>query len=97
MPLRNVPVTPTCTVCGRPLPSGRPRTTCSDGCRQKAWRLRHQPERFSWGLCGWVTRTRVRLGGVLSLGARLGRADGVGWPCLLGGLGCLGQCGDVET
>jgi hypothetical protein len=57
----------------------------------------HQLEGFSWGLCGWVTRTRVRLGGVLSLGARLGRADGVGWPCLLGGLGCLGQCGDVET
>ena len=44
IPLRNVLVTPTCTVCGGFLPPGRPRTTCSDGCRQKAWRQRHQPE-----------------------------------------------------
>jgi hypothetical protein len=44
MPSRNGPVTAPCTVCGGPLPTGRPRTTCSDGCRQKAWRLRHQPE-----------------------------------------------------
>ena len=44
MPSRNGSVTPTCTACGGPLPTGRPRSTCSDGCRQKAWRLRHQPE-----------------------------------------------------
>lgn len=44
MPSRNGSVTPTCTVCGSSLPAGRPRVTCSDGCRQKAWRLRHQPE-----------------------------------------------------
>jgi hypothetical protein len=43
MPSRNVSVTAHCHVCGGPLPAGRPRTTCSDGCRQKAWRLRHQP------------------------------------------------------
>lgn len=30
-------------MCGGPLPAGRPRTTCSDGCPQKAWRRRHQP------------------------------------------------------
>ena len=44
MPSRNVSVTAGCEVCGGPLPAGRPRTTCSDGCRQKAWRLRHQPQ-----------------------------------------------------
>jgi len=44
MPSRNVSVTPSCAVCGSPLPAGRARTTCSDGCRQKAWRLRHQPQ-----------------------------------------------------
>ncbi len=43
MPSRNGPVTATCTVCGGPLPGGRPRSTCSDRCRQKAWRLRHRP------------------------------------------------------
>ena len=42
-PSRNGSVTGNCIVCGAPLPAGRPRTTCSDGCRQKAWRLRHQP------------------------------------------------------
>ncbi len=44
MPSRNGYVTATCVVCGDPLPAGRPRTSCSDACRQKAWRLRHQPE-----------------------------------------------------
>ena len=44
MPSRNGSVTPTCAVCGSSLPAGRPRATCSDGCRQKSWRLRHQPE-----------------------------------------------------
>ena len=44
MPSRNVSVTDRCCVCGDPLPSGRPRTTCSDRCRQKAWRRRHQPQ-----------------------------------------------------
>jgi len=44
MPSRNGSVTPGCLVCGGPVPAGRPRKTCSDGCRQKAWRLRHQPE-----------------------------------------------------
>jgi hypothetical protein len=44
MPSRNGSVTAGCSVCGGPLPHGRPRTTCSDRCRQKAWRLRHQPE-----------------------------------------------------
>lgn len=43
MPSRNGSVTAACAVCGGPLPSGRHRTTCSDACRQKAWRLRHQP------------------------------------------------------
>jgi predicted nucleic acid-binding Zn ribbon protein len=43
MTSRNVSVTARCRVCGGPLPpEGRPRTTCSDRCRQKAWRLRHQ-------------------------------------------------------
>jgi len=44
MPLRNGSVTAACAACGGDLPDGRARTTCSDGCRQKAWRLRHQPE-----------------------------------------------------
>ena len=44
MPSRNGSVTAACSVCGGPLPAGRPRTTCSDSCRQKAWRLRHQPQ-----------------------------------------------------
>jgi len=44
MASRSGPVTPGCVVCGDPLPAGRARTTCSDGCRQRAWRLRHQPE-----------------------------------------------------
>ncbi|MDQ2728741.1 MAG: hypothetical protein M3Y91_12975 [Actinomycetota bacterium] len=29
-------------MCGGPLPPGRQRTTCSDRCRQAAWRRRHQ-------------------------------------------------------
>ena len=41
MPWRNGSVTDTCAVCSGPLPPGRPRSTCSDRCRQKAWRLRH--------------------------------------------------------
>lgn len=42
-PSRNRTVTDSCLVCGEPLPPGRPRTTCSDRCRQAAWRRRHQP------------------------------------------------------
>ena len=42
-PSRNGSVTPqACLVCGGPLPVGRPRTTCSDPCRQALWRRRHQ-------------------------------------------------------
>ena len=41
MALRNGSVTAACGVCGRPLPAGRPRRWCSDGCRQAAWRRRH--------------------------------------------------------
>lgn len=40
-PLRNVSVTDSCPVCGEPLPLGRPRKTCSDGCRQALWRKRN--------------------------------------------------------
>lgn len=40
---RNGYVTPPCLVCGQPVPTGRTRTTCSDACRQAAWRRRHQP------------------------------------------------------
>ncbi len=40
---RNVSVTDRCLVCAGPLPAGRPRRTCSDACRQAAWRRRHQP------------------------------------------------------
>ncbi len=43
VPLRHVSVTDSCWVCGGPLPAGRQRSTCSDGCRSKAYRLRHQP------------------------------------------------------
>lgn len=43
-PSRNGYVTPACLACGEPLPLGRPRTTCSDACRQAAWRRRHQPD-----------------------------------------------------
>src|SRR5205814_1504204 len=43
MPSRNGSVTAGCLVCGEPLPAGRARTTCSDACRQAAWRRRHQP------------------------------------------------------
>jgi hypothetical protein len=43
MPSGNGSVTDSCQVCGRPLPAGRPRTTCSDACRQAKWRRRHQP------------------------------------------------------
>jgi len=41
-PSRNVSVTDSCSICGGPLPMGRPRKTCSDGCRQALWRQRHQ-------------------------------------------------------
>ena len=44
-PSRNGAVTDSCQVCQvcrGPLPPGRPRTTCSDKCRQTAWRRRHQ-------------------------------------------------------
>jgi hypothetical protein len=44
MPSRNTSVTATCSVCAAPLPPGRARRTCSDACRQAAWRRRHQPE-----------------------------------------------------
>ena len=44
MPSPNGSVTDSCSVCGGPLPAGRPRTTCSDACRQAAWRRRHQPQ-----------------------------------------------------
>jgi hypothetical protein len=40
-PSRNGSVTDSCMVCGDPLPPGRPRTTCSDRCRQAGWRRRH--------------------------------------------------------
>lgn len=43
MPSRNGYVTAACPVCSGPVPAGRARRTCSDACRQKAWRLRHQP------------------------------------------------------
>jgi hypothetical protein len=43
IPTRNGSITDSCLVCGQPLPAGRPRTTCSDACRQAAWRRRHQP------------------------------------------------------
>lgn len=43
-PSRNGSATATsCLACGGPLPPGRPRTTCSDACRQAVWRRRHQP------------------------------------------------------
>jgi predicted nucleic acid-binding Zn ribbon protein len=42
-PSRNGSVTAACLACGGPLPPGRPRTTCSDACRQAVWRRRHQP------------------------------------------------------
>jgi hypothetical protein len=41
-PSRNGSVTDGCLTCGGPLPPGRPRSTCSDRCRQAAWRRRHQ-------------------------------------------------------
>lgn len=42
-PPRNGSVTDgCCVVCEGPLPAGRPRTTCSDRCRQAWWRRRHQ-------------------------------------------------------
>ncbi len=43
MPSRNVSVTDSCRIRQGPLPAGRPRTTCSDACRQALWRRRHQP------------------------------------------------------
>jgi hypothetical protein len=42
IPSHNGSVTDRCLVCGGSLPPGRPRTTCSDRCRQTAWRRRHQ-------------------------------------------------------
>ena len=42
-PSHNGSVTAVCLSCGGPLPPGRPRTTCSDACRQTVWRRRHQP------------------------------------------------------
>jgi hypothetical protein len=36
--LRNVPVAGRRCVFGGPLPAGRPRTTCSDACKQASWR-----------------------------------------------------------
>lgn len=42
MSSRNGSVTDGCVVCGGPL-TGRQRATCSDACRQAAWRRRHQP------------------------------------------------------
>ncbi len=42
-PSSNGSVTDGCLTCGGTLPPGRPRTTCSDGCRQALWRRRHQP------------------------------------------------------
>jgi hypothetical protein len=41
-PSRNESVTASCCACGGPLPPGRARTTCSDACRQAAWRRRNQ-------------------------------------------------------
>ena len=46
-PSCNETVTALCSACGGPLPAGRPRTTCSDACRQAAWRRRHQNPRPS--------------------------------------------------
>lgn len=43
-PSRNTSVTATCSICHAPLPAGRLRRTCSDACRQAAWRQRHQPQ-----------------------------------------------------
>jgi len=40
-PSHNGSVTGLCLVCSGPLPAGRPRTTCSAGCRQALWRHRH--------------------------------------------------------
>ena len=42
IPPSNGSVTDTCCVCGGPLPPGRPRSTCSDACRQAKWRRHHQ-------------------------------------------------------
>jgi hypothetical protein len=44
MASRSTSVTATCCICQGPLPPGRPRRTCSDACRQAAWRQRHQPK-----------------------------------------------------
>jgi len=38
--VRNVSVTPSCGICGGPLPPGRTRRWCSEACRQAAWRIR---------------------------------------------------------
>ncbi len=42
MPSRKGSITACCLVCGGSLPPVRPRTTCSDACRQKAFRLRQE-------------------------------------------------------
>ena len=48
MPSRNGSVTDSCQVCGGPLPGiCRPRSTCSDTCRQAKWRRLHQPQRLT--------------------------------------------------
>jgi hypothetical protein len=39
-PVRNVSITASCGVCGRPVPAGRARRWCSDACRQAAFRIR---------------------------------------------------------
>ena len=43
--MSNVSVTPTCGVCGGPLPAGRVRRWCSDACRQAAFRVRRAAPR----------------------------------------------------
>lgn len=42
MASRNVYVTARCGLCGGELPAGRARRWCSDGCRQAAFRRRHE-------------------------------------------------------
>ena len=61
-PSRNGSVTAICAVCGGPLPAGRPRTTCSDRCRQAAWRRRHSS---SVGLAEPLPTSRSRKHGTV--------------------------------
>jgi len=44
IPLRDATVTAGCAVCGGPLPAGRRRTYCGPTCRQRAYRIRHEPD-----------------------------------------------------